>query len=90
MIDHLTEIHRSDWKELKDLYTSDGSKSYVAHTTIDNYIQWFEQSPSLKHVKFYCLNGDYSDGTFAVVVNTTFFLPFSLIHSIFTFEMKLH
>lgn len=80
MIGHLTEIHRSDWKKLKDLYTSDGSKSYSAYTTIDNYIQWFEQNPSLKHIKFYCLNGDYSDGTFAIVVNTIFFLPFSLIH----------
>lgn len=68
MTDHLVEIDRKLWPNLKGLYTPDGFKSYIAYTTIDTYIRWFEQDPDLKHIKFFCLNGDFSDGTFVVTV----------------------
>lgn len=69
MTDRLVEIDRIDLSNLKNLYTPDGAKSYVAYTTIDNYIRWFEQDPNVKHIKFYCLNGDITDGTFVVTVS---------------------
>ena len=68
-MDQLTEIEPKDCQKLKNLYTPDGSKSYIAYTTIDNYIRWFEQDPNVKHVKIFSLNGDFSDGTFVVTVN---------------------
>lgn len=70
MTDQLVEIERKDWPKLKNLYTPDGSRSYIAYTTIDNYIRWFEQDPNVKDIKFLCLNGDFSDGTFVVTVGT--------------------
>lgn len=70
MVDRLVEIERKDWPVLKELYKPDGKKSYVAYITIDTYIRWFEQDPELKHVTFFCLNGDFSDGTFVVTVRT--------------------
>lgn len=73
MTDHLVEIEQKDWPNLKNLYTSNDSKNYIAYTTIDNYIRWFEQDPNIKHVHFYCLNGDFSDGTFVVTVSFFFF-----------------
>lgn len=68
MSDYLVEIEKINWPILKDLYTPDGEKSYTAFTTIDNYIRWFEEDSNIKHVKFVCLNGDFSDGTFVVTV----------------------
>lgn len=72
MSDCLEEIRRNDWAKLRDLYALDGSRSYLAYTAIDNYIRWLEQNPALKHIKFYCLNGDFSDGTFAIIVSFEF------------------
>ncbi|XP_055309494.1 uncharacterized protein LOC129573206 [Sitodiplosis mosellana] len=66
MVDKLTEIARRDLPILKSLYTPDGSKNYIAFATVDTYIRWFEQDPNVKHIKFFCLNGDFSDGTFVV------------------------
>lgn len=67
--DRLVEISRENLPTLKSLYISNGKKNYVSFMAIDNYIRWFEQDPSLKHVKIYSLNGDFSDGTFIITVN---------------------
>lgn len=71
MSDQLTEIDRNDLLVLRDLYKPDGSKNYIAYVTIDTYIHWFQQDPNVEHVKFYCLNGDFSHGTFVVIVSST-------------------
>lgn len=68
MSDYLVEIESKDLPKLQKFYSSKESKSCIAFTTIANYINWFEQESNIKHVKFYCLNGDFSDGTFALVV----------------------
>lgn len=70
MADRLVEIQYSDLPALKKLYTPDGSKSYIAYMTIDIYTRWLEQDPDeSKYIKFFCLNGDFSDGTFIVTVS---------------------
>lgn len=69
MSDGLVEIDRDDLIALKNLYSLDGSKSYIAYTTLDNYIRWFQQDSIVKHIKVFCLNGDFSDGTFVITVN---------------------
>lgn len=70
MTDRLVEVDRKDLPKLKELYTPDGSKSYIAYTTIDNYIRWFEQNPNVKHINIFCLNGNFDDGTFVVTVTS--------------------
>lgn len=69
MKDHLVEINPENWPILKNIYSPGGKKSYITYTTIDNYIQWQQKDSQLKHVKFFCLNSDFSDGTFIVTVN---------------------
>lgn len=69
MSDHLVEIPPEDWQQLRSLYKSDEEKSYIAYCTIDNYIRFVKQDPNIQHIKFYCLNGDFSDGTFVVIVS---------------------
>lgn len=69
MVDKLIVIDRKDLPVLKALYTPNGSKNYTAYTTIDTYIRWFEQDSNVEHIKFFCLNGDFSDGTFVVIVS---------------------
>lgn len=66
-MDRSVEINRKDLHTLRQMYAK---KNYMTYTTIDNYIQWFEQNPNLKHIRFVCLNGDFSDGTFIVTVFT--------------------
>lgn len=71
MEDQLTEISIEDLKRLRDLYTPDGTKSYTAFVTIDNYLRWTEQEQKANNgnIKFFCLNDDISNGTFAIVVS---------------------
>lgn len=69
MTDQLVEISPKNLPILRDLYEPDGKKSYIAYATICNYIRWIEKDSNIKHVKIYCLNGDYSDGTFVATVN---------------------
>ncbi|XP_031631312.1 uncharacterized protein LOC116345775 isoform X2 [Contarinia nasturtii] len=66
--DQLVEINQKDLKRLQNLYKPDGYKRYITYTTIENYIRWLKQDPNLKDVKFFCLNGDFTDGTFVVTV----------------------
>lgn len=72
MEDRLTEISVEELKRLRDLYTPDGIKSYTAFVTIDNYLRWTDQDRKTTNgnIKFYCLNDDISNGTFAVVVSS--------------------
>lgn len=68
-MDQLTEIDRKDLPLLKNLYHLDGpTRCYATYTTIDTYIRWFQQDPIIKHIKFFCLNGDFSRGTFVFTV----------------------
>lgn len=69
MTDRLVEVERKDLLALKSLYNPNVSLSYIAYTTIENYIRWFERDPDVKHIKVFCLNGDFSDGTFVIIVN---------------------
>lgn len=69
--DRLVEIQQKDLSILKNMYTSEnGCKTNIAYVTIDNYIRWLEIDPSeSKDIRFFCLNGDFSDGTFIVIVS---------------------
>lgn len=69
MLDNLVEIAKKDLQTLKELYTLNEKKYGISYTTIDTYIRWFEKDPNLKHVRFVCLNGEFSDGTFVMMVN---------------------
>lgn len=70
-VDYLVEIQKKHLPILKEIYASkDGSKTHIAYATIDNYIRWLEKDPKAStYIKFYCLNGDFSDGTFIVIVS---------------------
>lgn len=67
--DCLIEVPRQDWPKLRDLYIPGKSRSYIAYTALESYIQWITLDADVKHVKVYALNGDFSDGTFAIIVN---------------------
>lgn len=69
MTDTLIEINRNDLPTLQKLFRSHESKNDISYMTLGNYIGFFEQDPSVKHVNVYCLNGDFSDGTFVITVN---------------------
>lgn len=68
MTDQLIEIDREKWPILQNLFKSNRSLGYLGYMTIGNYIGFFDQDPNVKHVKIYCLNGEFSDGTFVITV----------------------
>lgn len=70
MTDQLVEINRKDLPTLVNLYKNSGFEHYVAYMTIVNYMRWIDNNKNEKYVKFYCLNDDFSDGTFVVMVST--------------------
>lgn len=74
--DRLVEIEKKDFCILKNLYASkNGSRTSIAFSTIDTYIRWIEKDPNeSRYIKFFCLNGDLSDGTFIVIVSINLLL----------------
>lgn len=70
MEDKLTEINKNELGLLRDLYDSERfEKNYMSFMAIDNYMSWFKQNPGIKHIRFFCLNGNLSNGTFIVTVS---------------------
>lgn len=70
--DRLVEIPLQDLPTLKNLYKSseNESRTRIAYGSIDVYIRWLEQDPNANtYIKFYSLNGNFSDGTFIVIVS---------------------
>lgn len=70
--DRLVEIPLQDLSTLKNLYKSseNESRTRIAYESIDVYIRWLEQDPNANtYIKFYSLNGNFSDGTFIVIVS---------------------
>lgn len=70
--DRLVEIPVEDLSTLRNLYKSSeiDSRTHIAYESIDVYMRWLEQDPNAStYIKFYCLNGDFSDGTFIVIVS---------------------
>lgn len=70
--DNLVEINRSELPQLRDLYLIDWPENMQGYYTVDNFIRWFEKKPIIKNLVLYCLNGDWSDGTFVAIVNNQF------------------
>lgn len=67
--DQLIEINREHLPLLRDLYKPNTLRNYIAYMTIDIYVRLFEREPHIKQIQFYCLNGDFSNGTFIVTVS---------------------
>lgn len=84
--DHLVEIDRKDWPILKQLYLNI-PKSFYAYTSIDTYIRWTEQDPNLDGVNIFCLNGNFSDGTFVAIVSFSIFFYICVNRQFFIFVL---
>lgn len=67
--DFISEISQADLPKLRDLYLRDWPDNIIGYSTVNNYIRWLEKHLNIANLKFYCLNGDFSDGTFAIVVS---------------------
>lgn len=71
MSEKIIEIPTENWPELRDLYLSEWPVNMLGYYTVDNFIKWVEKEPDIKNLHVYSLNGDWSDGTFAIVVSVT-------------------
>lgn len=89
MTDRLVEIQYSDLPTLKKLYSSDELRCHIGYMTIDTYIRLLEKFPEeSKCIKFFCLNGDFSDGTFIVTVCIFFSITRNFMQTFFSLILK--
>jgi hypothetical protein len=73
-MDELIEISKDSLAELRDLYKKNWPLNNIGFYTIDNYIRWFQKESSIENLKILSLNGDWSDGTYVIVVKIKFIL----------------
>lgn len=68
----------SDWPRLQNLYRQDWPKYIVPYCLIQNYISWHAKDEEYvdKNVKLVCLDDDWSDGTFLLLVSLVRFVDF--------------
>lgn len=72
MENRLVKIETEKWTSLKSLYLPETAETILGLTTISNYIRWMQQDRHIDNLAIYSLNGDWSDGTFVVVVSICF------------------
>jgi hypothetical protein len=68
MMDQLTHIPQESLPELRDLFKKDWPTNHVGYYTVDNYIRWLARDSAIQNLDIFALNGDWSDGTFLIVV----------------------
>lgn len=80
--DHLVEILPENWKELRDIFLLNWPDNCLAWHTVNNYLQWHRKEPSIKNLKFYCLNGNWRSDGFVIVVRRLTFELFEVIEKL--------
>lgn len=66
-VDQLIMLEPEKWYQLRDKFKDNWPLNIVAYSTIDNFCKWNKKS-DIPYVNFYCLNGDFSDGTVLIKV----------------------
>lgn len=76
MSNRLTPIPQESLIPLRDLYSKDWPKNIVPSYLLQNYINWYQKDPDYvnSNVEIHCLNNDWSDGTFCIIVSNIFFI----------------
>lgn len=71
MSNQLTPIPQESLVPLRNLYSKDWPKNIVPSYLLQNYINWYKKDPNYvkSNVEILCLNNDWSDGTFCVIVS---------------------
>lgn len=70
MTDKLIPIPSKEWINLRNLYLVNWPENMLGYYTIDNYVNWNSKDENIRNLWVYSLNGDWSDGTFLVIVCT--------------------
>ncbi|XP_063702947.1 uncharacterized protein LOC134832746 [Culicoides brevitarsis] len=75
-VNQANQIFIEDWPVLRDLFTRDWPKYCLPYHLIQNFLDWHKIDPEHVNtdIQLFCLNGDWSDGTFfALDGNSIFF-----------------
>lgn len=72
MENRAVEISCDDWPNVQKHYLPETPQTILGLSTIGNYIRWNKEVGQFKSLTMYSLNGDWSDGTFVLVVSVTF------------------
>uniref|UniRef100_A0A336MI60 CSON001614 protein n=1 Tax=Culicoides sonorensis TaxID=179676 RepID=A0A336MI60_CULSO len=72
------EVHSlslEHWLKLRDLFKKEWPRNILPYNLIQNYIEWNSKNPQFVHenINIYCLNGDWTDGTFFALENHQLF-----------------
>lgn len=81
-MDQLKPIPYEMWPQLRQLYKQDWPRNILPYYLLDNYIQWRKKDSHFidQNAEIMCLNGDWSDGTFYLLVSfrRSYFITFLL------------
>lgn len=67
--DKLQEVPRDDLPKLRSMFLRDWPNHCLGYGTLQNYEHWYKKDPNYSDGRVYCLNGDWSDGSFMVIVS---------------------
>ncbi|CAD7079806.1 unnamed protein product [Hermetia illucens] len=70
MADRLVDIPIQDLVTLRDFYKGDWPTYNIGYGIVDTYVRWLGKDPNIPHIRIFSLNGDWSDGTFIIIVST--------------------
>lgn len=69
-LNKLVEIPVCELPALRDLFKQDWPTHMIGYFTIDNYIRWLQETPTIPNLKIFSLNGDWiNDGLYLIVVS---------------------
>lgn len=89
MENQLVQIDCKDWDALKEIYLPETPETVLGLSTISNYVRWIKQESSIKNLAFYSLNGDWSDGTFVVLVRSSFIVSYNISRIFINVDVEL-
>lgn len=69
-MDKLVEIPLEGLIVLCEMYKRNWPEQEIGFYILTNFIKWLEKKLFLENFHAYSLNGDWSDGTFVIVVST--------------------
>lgn len=77
--DKMIEIPRTDLPKLRDIFLTNWPRHIIGYELVNNFIRWYNQDPNFDEAIFYSLNGDWSDGTFIVIVSISFLISVHVV-----------
>ncbi|XP_019550971.3 uncharacterized protein LOC109420951 isoform X1 [Aedes albopictus] len=87
--DELTPIAPRHWPELRDLFKVDWPRHEIAHSTVQNYINWNAIDPRIKQLEVLTLNDSWRQSGTYIIIDRYYMFIYTLEESKHTIHRVL-